>query len=139
MDATRLESGAVGQLAEDEKRAGTRECATARVEEELRAIPPVEMRAAERQIAANGLSGRSTERHEALLAALAEHADDALLDRHAPFLESGCLRHAEPRAVEQLHERPIAKRAWRRADRGIDESLGLGGRERTWQCASLSR
>ena len=130
MDATRLEPGAVGQLAQDEEGAGAGERASTRVQEELRAVPPVEMRAAQREIAANGFGGRSTERHEALLAALSDHADDPLLDRDAAFLEAGCLGHAQPCAVEQLHERAITKRAWRRPDRGVDEPLGLGRRER---------
>ena len=131
MDATRLEPGAVGQLAQDEEGAGAGERAAARIQEELRAVPPVEMRAAEREVAAHGFRGRSTERHEALLAALSDHADDALLDRDAALLEAGRLGHAQPGAVEQLHERAITKRAWRRPDRGVDESLGLGRRERT--------
>ena len=84
------------------------------------------MRTAEREIAAHGLRSRAPERNEALLAALPEHAHDAFLDRDAALLEAGRFGHAQPCAVEELHERAVTKRAWRRPDRGVDEPLGLG-------------
>ncbi len=136
---TWLEAGPVGQLAEDEERAGARECPAARVQEQLRAVPTIEVRTAECEVAANGFGGRPPERHEALLATLAEHAHDSLLDRDAALLEPGRLRHTEACAVEELHERAIAEGARRRSDRGVDEPLGLGRRERAWQRARPAR
>ena len=125
--AAGLEAGALCELAQDEECAGPRERASARVEEELGAVAAVEMRAAEREVAANGLGGRSSERYEPLLPALAEDANDALLERDARLFEPGRLRHAQPGAVEELDERAVAKRARGRPDGGVDESLGLGG------------
>ena len=117
VDATRLEPGAVGELAQDQECAGAGERAAAGVQEELGPVAAVEMRPAEREVAAHGLGGRPPERDEALLAALSEHAHDALLDRDAVLLEPDGLGHAEAGAVEELHERAIAQRARRRPDR----------------------
>ena len=128
--ATRLEARAIGELAQDEKRAGARERTTARVEEELGAIAAVEVGATEREVAAHGLGGGPTERDEPLLAALPEHAHDALLDGDARLLEPRGLRHAQPGAVQELDERPVAKPARRRPGGGVDQALGLGRRER---------
>ena len=80
MDALRLEAGLLGELAQDQERARPGERAAAGVEEQVGPVAPVEMRAAERQIAANGLRRRPAERDDALLVALAEHADDAGVD-----------------------------------------------------------
>ena len=114
MDTARLEAGAVGEFLEDEERAGAGERTAARVEEELRPVAAVEMRAAEGEIAAHGLGGGTAERDEALLAALSEHADDALVDGDAALLEPDGLGHAKPGAVQELDERTVAKRsrAW---------------------------
>lgn len=51
MHAPGLEAGALGETAQDEERAGTGKGATAGVEEEVGAMPPVEVRASERQVA----------------------------------------------------------------------------------------
>jgi hypothetical protein len=128
--AARLEARTLRELAQDEERAGPRERAAACVQEELGAVAAIEMRATEREVAANGLRSGPSERHEPLLPALAEDADDALLERDARLLEPGGLRDAQPGAVEELDERAVAKRARRRPHGGVDESLGLGRRER---------
>ena len=137
--STRLEAGPVGQLAEDEERAGARERPAARVQEQLRAVATIKVRAAEREVAADGFCGRAPERHEALLATLAEHAHDALLDRDAALLEPGRLGDTEAGAVEELHERAVAEGARRRSDSGVDEPLGLGRRECARQRARPAR
>ncbi len=128
--AARLEARTLRELAEDEERTGPRERAAARVQEELRAVAAIEVGATEREVSANGLGSGSSERHEPLLPALAEDADDALLERDARLLEPGGLRHAQPGAVEELDERAVAKRPRRRPDGGVDQPLGLGRRER---------
>ena len=66
-----LEAGAVREPAEDEERAGARERPAARVEEQVGAMAPIEMRPAERHVAAQRLGGGPAERDEALLASLA--------------------------------------------------------------------
>ena len=104
--------------------------AAARVEEQLGPVAPVEMGPAEGEVAAHGLRGRAPERDEPFLAALPEHAHDAFLDRDAVLLQPDRLRHTEAGAVHELHERAIAQRPRHRPRRGVDQPLGLGGRER---------
>ena len=128
MHPARLEAGAVCELAEDQEGAGTGESATAGVQEELRPVAAIEVRPAEGEVAAHGLGGRATQRNEALLAALAEHAHDAVLERDTVLLEADGLGDPEPGAVEELHEGSVAQPARRRSDGGVDETLGLGRR-----------
>jgi hypothetical protein len=131
MHPARLEAGAVCELAENQEGAGAGERPAAGVQEELRPVAAVEVRPAEGEVAAHRLGGRTTQRNEALLAALAEHAHDAVLECDAVLLEPDGLGDPEPGAVEELHQGPVAQRARRRADGGVDETLGLGRRERT--------
>jgi hypothetical protein len=131
MHPARLEAGAVCELAEDQEGAGAGERPAAGVQEELRPVAAIEVRSAEREVPAHGLGGGATERNEALFAALPEHAHDAVLDRDAILLEPDRLGDPEPGAIEELHESPVPQRARRRADGGVDETLGLGRRERT--------
>ena len=65
---------------------------------------------AEREIAADGFGRRTPERDEALLAALAEDADDPLVEVDAALLEPDGLGDAQARAVQELDERPVAQR-----------------------------
>src|SRR5438128_1360004 len=78
MDALRLQSGPAGDLAQDEERAGAGERAAARVQEHLRAVPGIEEGAAAGEVAAQRLGGGPPDRHDPLLGALAEYADDPL-------------------------------------------------------------
>jgi hypothetical protein len=126
MDAPGLEPCPVGELAQDEERAGSGERAAASVQEELGAIAAVEMRAAEREVTAHGLGRRAPQGNEPLLAALAEHADDSLVEGDATLLEADCLGHAQACPVEQLDEGAVAKRARGRPRRRVDEPLRLG-------------
>jgi hypothetical protein len=88
------------------------------------------VRPAEREVAAHGFGRRPPERDEPLLAALAEHANHALVDRDAALLEADRLGHAQSGSVQELDERAVAQRARRRPRGGVDEPLGLGRRER---------
>jgi hypothetical protein len=125
-----LQPGAVGELAEDEERAGSGECAAAGVEEELGAVAAIEVRAAEREVAADGLGGRTSERNESLLIALPEHADDPFVEGDAGLLEADCLGDAKAGTVEKLDEGTVAECPRRRPRGGVDEPLRLSGRER---------
>lgn len=125
----RLQPSAIGELAQDEEGAGARQRPTARVEEELGPVASVEVGTAEREIATDGLRGGSSERDEPLFRSLADNADDAFLERHAVLLQSDGFGDPEPRAVQELDERPVAQRARRRADCGVDEPFGFGRRE----------
>jgi hypothetical protein len=108
MDAAGLEAGALGELLQDEERARASERAASRVEKQFRPVAAVQVRSAECEIAAHRLGGGAAERDEALLSALPEHADDALVDGDATLLEPDSLRDAEPGAVQELDERAVA-------------------------------
>jgi hypothetical protein len=127
MDTPGLEPRPVGELAQNEERPGSRERAAAGVQEELGAVAAVEVRAAEREVTTHGLGGQAPEGNEPLLAPLAEHADDSLVEGDAALLEPDCLGHAQARPVEKLDERAVAKRAGRRPRGGVDEPLRLSG------------
>ena len=131
MHPARLEAGAVCKLAEDQEGTGAGERPTAGVEEELGPVAAIEVRPAEREVAAHGLGGRAAQRNEALLAALAEHAYDTVLQRDAVLLEPDGLGDPEAGAVEEFHERPVAQRSGRRSGGGVDEALGLSRRKST--------
>jgi len=135
MHASRLEPCSVCELPQDQEGTGARQRAAARVQEELRPVSPVEMRAAKSQVPAHRLSRRPPERYEALLVALPEHADDPFFESDATLLESDRLGHAQAGAVEELHERAIAERSRARADGCVDEALGLGRRQRARESA----
>ena len=137
--ASGLEARSIGELAENEEDAGTRQRAAARVEEQLGPIPAIEVWPAERQVPPHRLGGRPSERNEPLLVSLSEHADDPLVEGDAALLEPDCLGDAQTSSVEELDERAIAERSRARACRGVDEALGLGRRERPRQRARTSR
>ena len=91
--------------------------AAARVQEELRAVAAVEVRPAAREVAAQRLGGVAADRDDALLAALADHADEPVVEVDAGPVEPDRLRDPEAGAVEQLDERLVAERARLRAAR----------------------
>ena len=129
MDAARLEARTVCELAQDQERPRSRQSAAPRVQEELGPVATIEVRATEGEVSPDGLGGWTPERHEPLLPALAQHADDALLERHAVLLESDRLRDTQAGAVEKLDECAVAQRAWRGTVRCVDETLGLRRRQ----------
>src|SRR4029079_12461126 len=125
-----LEPRLLGEGAEDEERARTRQRAAAGVEEELAAVPPVEVRAAPGEIAAERLGCVAPDRHDALLAALADHADEAAVEVDTGALEPDGLGDAEAGPVEQLDERLVTQRAGLCSVRRGDQPLGFAGRQR---------
>jgi len=136
VDALGVEPGGAGEAAEDEERAGARQRAALRVEEELRTVARVEVRAAAREVAAQRVHGLAADGDDALLRALADAADDPLLEVDGGAVEPDGLADAEARAVEELDERAVAERARGRSRRGLDQTLGLAGRERARQRAA---
>ena len=59
VDASRLEPGLLGEAAQDQEGAGPRQRAALGVQEQLRPVAPVEVRAAAREVAAERLGGRA--------------------------------------------------------------------------------
>src|SRR6185437_6269357 len=94
VDPLGLEPGLRGELAQDEKDARARERAAARVEEQLLPVPPVEVGPAAGEIAAESFRGLPPDRDDPLLAALAEAADEAVLEIHGLPVERDRLAHA---------------------------------------------
>src|SRR5581483_7285813 len=88
VDPRRVETGPLGQPAQDEKGARARQRAAARVEEELAAVAPVEVRPSARQVAAKRGRGRAPDRHDALLPALAGDADEPAVEVDAAAFEA---------------------------------------------------
>src|SRR4029077_17308835 len=80
VDAARLEPGAIREPPEDEERARAGQCAAARVEEQIRTVPMVELRPAEREVAAERLGRGAAERHESFFPALPDDPYDAALE-----------------------------------------------------------
>ena len=132
VDPLRLEAGVRRQPPQDQERAGAGERAALGVEEELRPVPAVEVRAAAGEVAPQRFDRLAADRDDPLLAALADRGRAAGRGRRRP-VEADRLADAQARAVEQLDERAVAERARRRPGRGVDQALGLAGRERARQ------
>src|SRR5690242_4236062 len=130
MDPLGLEAGLLGEAPENQERAHPRQRAALGVEEELRPVAAVEVRAAARQIAAQRLDGGSSDRDDPLLVSLAEHTDDAGVELDAGALEPDRLAGSQAGAVEQLDEGSVPERAGGRAGSRLDQALGLTRRER---------
>src|SRR5260370_4570720 len=130
MDRAGREACLLREPGQDEKGARGRERPAARVEEELGAVALVEIRPPARQVARQGLDGFASHRHDALLRALADAADDALLEIDARLVEAGGFADAQACAVEELDERLVAERARHRSSGGVDQPLRLARRKR---------
>src|SRR5205085_2437790 len=130
VDALGLEPGPRGEAPQDQERARARERAALRVQEELGPVAPVEERPAAREVAAQRLGRLAPDRHDPLLVALAEAADEPVLEVDTAALERDRLGDAKTRAVEELDERAVAEVARLRAGGRLDEPLGLRRRER---------
>src|SRR5215208_1625177 len=74
----------------------------------------VEVRPSARRVASKRLGRLAADRDDPLLAALAHHAHETVVQVDRATLEADRLRHAEARPVQQLDERAVAQRA--RAD-----------------------
>jgi hypothetical protein len=139
VDALGLEARATGEAPQDQEGAGAGEAAALRVEEELRAVPLVEVGAPVGEVAPERLDRVPADRDDALLVALAGAADEPSLEVDAGTVETDGFAHAEARAVEQFDQRPVAHHPGRRARGGLDQALGLRGRERAWELAPPTR
>ncbi len=139
MDPLRLEPGLGGEAAQDQEDARPRQRPAPGVQEELRAVAGVEERASAREIAAERLRRLPPERDDSLLAALADAVDEPALEVDACAVERDGLADAEPRTVEELHERPVPEPAGRHPRSGLDQPLRLARRERPRQRPSAPR
>ena len=110
VDALRLEPGLLGERRRMRNAPARVSGATASVQEELGPVAAVELGPSEREVAARGFRGGASERDEPLLAALAEHADDPVVEVDCALLEPDGLGDAEPGSVQQLDERVVAER-----------------------------
>src|SRR3954447_2735847 len=80
VDAVRFEPGPLGDPAQDQERARAGQRPALGVQEQLRAMAPVEVGAAAGEVAAERLGGGATDRDDPLLVALADAADDSLVE-----------------------------------------------------------
>src|SRR5919204_1555125 len=104
MDAFRLEAGLLGQSLEDEESARTAERPALGVEEELRAVAPVEIGPPAGKVPAQGFGCAASDWHDTLLSAFARAANEPLVQVDAPSLEPDRLADTKPCAVQQLDE-----------------------------------
>jgi hypothetical protein len=128
MDTLRIEARGSRQPPQDQERAGPGERPALRVQEELGAVAAVEERPAAREVAAQCLGRLAADRHDPLLAALADDAHEPVVEVDAALLEADGLRDPEPGTVEQLDEGPVAEGSGRDAARGVDQPLRHPGR-----------
>src|SRR4051812_33797733 len=104
VDALRVQARLSGETAQDQKGAGAAERAALRVQEQLRPAAAVEVGAPAGEIALHGLCGAAPDRDDALLAPLAEAANEPLVEVDAAALERDGLPDAEAGAVEEFDE-----------------------------------
>src|SRR5436190_260691 len=81
--------------------------ASARVQEELAPVLPVEEGPPAREVAAQRLGRLASDRDDPLLVPLARAADDPLVEVDAVLLEPDRLAHTEAGPVEELDERTV--------------------------------
>src|SRR5262245_48744586 len=99
----------------------------------------VEERPPANLVAAEGLGRPAADRDDPLLPALANAADEPLLEVDGRPLQADRLADAEARAVQQLDEGRVAVRARCRPVRGLDQPLGLGSGQCPRQLAGAAR
>ena len=133
VDSRRLQARAGGETAQDQERAGPGERSSLGVEEELGAVAAVEVRAAAGEIAAQRLGGPAADRDDPLLVALAQAADEPVVERDRALVERDGLGDAEAGAVEELDQGAVAEVARLRASGCLDQAFGLAGRQRPGQ------
>src|SRR4051812_44991368 len=96
VDATGLEAGFLRELAQDQERSGAGQRPALGVQEELRPVAPVEERAPSGQVAAKRLRRRTPDGDDPLLVALADAANEPLVEVDAGPFEAD--RLADPEA-----------------------------------------
>src|SRR4051794_14934022 len=89
-----LEARTLGELPEDQECTRARESTALRVQEQLRPVALVEVRAAVGEVAAQRLGGLASERDDPLLAALPRAADQPLVEIDRAPLEPDRFAHA---------------------------------------------
>jgi hypothetical protein len=87
MDTMGIEARFLGEFAEDQEGAGPCQGPASGVQEQLRPVPRVEERAAAREVTQKCLGGVPADRNDALLAALADHSNEAVVEVDAGLLE----------------------------------------------------
>src|SRR5207249_119457 len=117
VNALGLQARLAGQPAQDQERAGPRERSATRVQEELGPMTEIEIRAAAREIAAQGFAGTASDGDDPLLPALADAAHEPLVQVDRSAFEPQRLRDAEPGPVQELDQGGIAELAWSRPAR----------------------
>src|SRR5205807_4433181 len=75
----------------------------------------------------------TADRHDPLLRALADAADEPAVEIDAASVERHGLRYAEARAVQELGERTVAEVTRLRARSRVDQAFGFSRRERPGQ------
>ena len=139
MNSSRFQPGLGRQLAEDQEGACAREAAAFRIEEELWAVPHVQERASASQVTPECLCSLPADRHDPLLGALADAANDPRVEVDARLLQADCFADPQACPVQELDKRAVAQSAWRRPVRGLDETFGFSRGKRARQCAASSR
>src|SRR6186997_2233743 len=99
VDALGLQARPAGEAAQDQEGARAGEGAALRVEEELRAVPLVEVGTPVGEVAPERLDRVPPDWDDALLVALAGAAHEPLLEVDAGAVETDGFAHAEARAV----------------------------------------
>src|SRR5688572_28836587 len=122
VDPLRVQARLGREPADDQERARACERAALGVEEDLRAVAPVEVGAPAGEVAPQRLDRLLPERNDALLVALADAAHRAVLQVDTATLEPDRLTHAEPAAVQELDEGAVAQASRRRAVRRVDQA-----------------
>ena len=139
VDTLGVEPGLRREASDDQERTCAGERSALGVEEELRAVPAVEVRPPAGQVPPQRLDRLGPERDDALLVALADAAHEALLEVDAAALEPDGLADPEAGAVEQLDQRPVAETPRGRPVRRLDQALNLAERKRTRESLAAPR
>ena len=98
----------------------------------------VEVGAPAREVAPERIGRRPAQRDDSLLRALAGRSDEPLLEIDVGLAEPNRFADAQPGTVEQLHQRAVAQRTWRRPGCGVNQPFGFRRRERTREPACLA-
>ena len=97
-----------GKAAQDEEDTGAGERPAVRVQEQLLPVAAVEVRPTAREVAAEGFRCLPPDRHDPFLAALAEAADEPVLEIDGLPVERDRLADAQAGSVEELTEGAVA-------------------------------
>ena len=117
--------------AHDEPRALSCQPSAAGVEEQRRGGPATdELEPAGGEVVADGFACSAAQRHHTLLAPLAEHPDQTVVEVDVAEVEADELADAQPARVEHLEDGPIPARARTVARHRAEQGVDLGLRQR---------